>query len=76
MFEKKKEMLLLVEGMHCEACANRVKKALETKKEIKKVKVDLKTKQVLLSYIGSLEQQEIRNIVEDLGYQVIEMREG
>ena len=76
MFEKKKEMLLLVEGMHCEACASRVKKALETKKEIKKIKVDLKTKQVLLSYIGSLEQQEIRNIVEDLGYQVIEMREG
>ena len=76
MFEKKKQKIIKVEGMHCESCAKRIKKALETKKEIKKIKIDLKKKEVILTYTNSLDEQGIKNLIEDLGYQVTEIKEG
>ena len=76
MFEKKKQKIIKVDGMHCEYCAKRIKKALETKKEIKKIKIDLKKKEVILTYTNSLDEQEIKNLIEDLGYQVTEIKEG
>ncbi len=73
MFHKKIKTTLTIEGMHCEHCANKVKEALENINNIKKVKVMLKEKQVIVFSTEKIKEQEVKEVIENLGYELIEM---
>lgn len=75
MFNKKVTVIVSIEGMKCEHCANKIKNALADIKEIKKIKIDLSRKEVILISDKSIDQNELKEIISNLGYQVIEIIE-
>lgn len=73
MFNKNKKVSkLLVEGMHCNSCAKRIEDTLKKNKDIKKVEVNLNTKEVLITSTNELEINNIKEIINNLGYNVID----
>ncbi len=70
MFGKQETTILHVEGMSCEHCAARVKKALESLKGVKRAEVDLEKKEVMVTG-KNLQQAEMKQAVEEAGYQVV-----
>ncbi len=70
MFGKQETAVLHVEGMSCEHCAARVKKALEGLKAVKRAEVDLGKKEVMVTG-KNLQQMEMKQAVEEAGYQVV-----
>ena len=64
----KKEFL--VDGMHCENCANRIKKVLSSFAEIKDIDVNLDTKKVIITLNKEIDDNTIKNKIEDLGFEV------
>lgn len=65
----KKEFI--IEGMHCQNCANRIINALQSFKEIKKAAINLETKTLTLELSQNLDEAKIKEKITDLGYQVI-----
>ncbi|MGN1127379.1 MAG: heavy-metal-associated domain-containing protein [Candidatus Flemingiibacterium sp.] len=61
---------IVISGMHCEHCVARVEKALKALGE--SVKVDLKKGTAEVS--GKASDAELKNAVEDLGFDVVEIR--
>ena len=73
MFNKNKIVSkLLVEGMHCNSCAKRIEDALKKNKDIKKVEINLNTKEVLITSTNELDINNIKEIINNLGYSVID----
>ncbi len=73
MFNKNKIVSkLLVEGMHCNSCAKRIEDALKKNKDIKKVEINLNTKEVLITSTNELDINNIKEIINNLGYNVID----
>lgn len=64
---------LLVDGMHCENCANRIKKVLSSIEEIKDIDVNLDTKKVIITLNKEIDNIIIKNKIEDLGFEVKEI---
>lgn len=67
--------IVLIEGMSCSHCSNRVEKALN-KIEGVEAKVDLKSKSATLIINGEVADQTIRTAVDDAGYNVTEISEA
>lgn len=63
------EKCILIEGMHCENCQNRVEHAIN-KIEGAVCKVNLKKKKATVSYSREIQEEELRNVVTGLGYEV------
>lgn len=72
MFSKKIKKTIKVDGMHCEHCANKVINALENIEGIEKVKVNLNTKEVLITSSVDIDNNLIKETISKLDYQVIE----
>lgn len=72
MFSKKIKKVIKVDGMHCEHCANKVINALENIEGIEKVKVNLNTKEVLITSNVDIDNNLIKETISKLDYQVIE----
>lgn len=72
MFSKKIKKVIKVDGMHCEHCANKVINALENIEGIEKVKVNLNTKEVLITSRVDIDNNLIKETISKLDYQVIE----
>ena len=72
MFQKKKT--IQIEGMHCMHCAKKVEEALQSLEEIKKAKVNLKTQEALIQFDHEIDEQKIKERIEDLGYHVIQIQ--
>lgn len=70
MFQKKIQTIIQIEGMQCSHCAQKVKMGLENMKEVKKVTVDLSKNQAIVISSPSLAVDEVKQIIEVLGYQV------
>lgn len=68
------QKVLTVEGMHCENCQARVENAIDRLDGVV-CKVNLKHKTAVVSYSRPVDSQELRKIIENLGYQVTEIRE-
>ncbi|HZK58011.1 MAG TPA: cation transporter [Clostridia bacterium] len=62
---------ILIEGMNCEHCSARVEKALKEQEAVKEVTVDLTGKNATVELSTELSDENIREIVEDAGYDVI-----
>ena len=70
MFGKKKE--ILVDVMKCEHCSKRVHDGLKKIEGVKSVKVDLSSKKVTITYKDELNMEEVREIILNLGFQLLE----
>jgi len=75
MFGKKYEKEIIIEGMHCNNCSKRIENVLKEVKEIKKVKIDLEEKKAKIISSKELESKLIKEMIENLGFQVIEIKE-
>ncbi len=53
LFDKKEEMILSVEGMHCNHCKAKVENALKALKGVKSAEADLASGDVKVSYVAS-----------------------
>ena len=63
------KMIVKVEGMSCENCAKHVTEALEKLAGIESVNVNLKDKEAVVDYFGSVEEKEIEAAIEEAGYE-------
>ena len=71
MFEKNINTVIKIEGMSCEQCAKKVSQNLLTIKGVKKVKVNLKEKEAIISSKEPLDLEQIKKLIDELGYQMI-----
>ena len=71
MFNKKNKKKVIIEGMMCSHCADKVEKSLMTLENVSKVKVDLKDKSATIFYDQSLNDDDIKNKIAELEYKVI-----
>jgi len=69
MFSKK--MVIKIEGMKCEHCANSVKNALEKIDNVKSVKVNLKSNEAVISYNKNIDINIVKEKINELGYNFI-----
>lgn len=75
MFNKKNKKKVIIEGMMCSHCAEKVEKALMTLENVSKVKVDLKEKSATVFYDQSIKEEDIKNKIAELEYKVIDIKE-
>ncbi|MBQ7428241.1 MAG: heavy-metal-associated domain-containing protein [Butyrivibrio sp.] len=61
---------ILIEGMHCDHCANSVKRSLN-KLDGVSAKVELSKNKAIVSYTRQVEDDELRLAVERLDYKVV-----
>lgn len=73
MFKKKIITIIDIEGMSCEHCAMKVKKALEKIENVKQVKVNLSKKKAIITSYDQVDQNKIKDQIEKLDYKVLEM---
>ncbi|MGN1295674.1 MAG: heavy metal translocating P-type ATPase [Bacilli bacterium] len=68
---KKMEKVIKVEGMMCMHCKARVEKEIQKVENVVSVEANLATKEVSISYEGSLDLDEVKKVVTEAGYQVL-----
>lgn len=62
---------VFIEGMSCGHCVGRVEKILKEQEEIKDVIVDLDDKNAIVELNKELSDEKIKEIIEDVGYDVV-----
>lgn len=66
---KKNKIEIIVEGMHCDHCANKVEQTLLEDDNIKKVKVDLAKKKVTIEYKEKeINLENIESKINEIGF--------
>ena len=71
MLFKKETKNYTVNGMHCGGCAKRVTEALMQIPSVKKVNIDLESKNVEVVYAKELSDEAVKSAIEKLGFAVI-----
>ena len=66
-----KTKVFKVEGMHCESCVNRVKRAINRIDGVS-AKVNLRKKEAVVSYDREVDDSSFTKDIEALGYKIIE----
>jgi len=70
--EGSQRMILRIGGMTCASCAQTIENALRKKKGVKEANVNLATEKATVTYNpNEIKYEEIENVVEDVGYQVL-----
>lgn len=74
--ESKKEVNVKVNGMVCSFCTNKLEKSFKEKGEVDQVHVDLDAKNIHVVFKDSknLTDDEIKKIVTDAGYKVVDLK--
>ena len=67
------QTVLVVEGMHCENCRNRVEHGLNNLEGVV-CRVDLKKKTATVSYSQEVSPETLKGIVEKMGYTVTQIQ--
>lgn len=65
---------LIIEGMSCGHCVNRVEKALRELNGVEKVEVDLSNKMAVIEISETIEDAILNEVIDDVGYDVIEIK--
>lgn len=65
-----KKMIIKIEGMSCSHCQKRVEEALKKQREVKEVEVDLKEKKAEVLLNQDMRERDVKELIEDLGYEV------
>ena len=63
-----KELLIRIDGMHCEGCEKRIQNALKNLKEIKKVIANYKKGTVNIILKKEISEVKIKEVIEDIGF--------
>lgn len=71
--KKVAELTLVVEGMHCENCKNRIERAIN-EMDGAVAKVDLKKKRAVISMDREIASEEFVHRIENLDFQVTEVQ--
>ena len=75
MFWNNKKKEIHITGMKCEGCTKAIKRNLETIPEISKVKINLSKNNAIITYKGTLDNNDITRKIEELDYQVTEIKD-
>lgn len=67
------QFTMSIEGMHCENCQNRIEHAVNRLDGVV-CKVNLKKKSAVVSYSREVSRQEVKEIVEKLGFVVTDIQ--
>ena len=70
LFTKKKQVVLVVEGIKCEHCVARIKDALKKNKVSSEINKEEKLVKVSFNE-SKISVEQIKTIIEDLGFKVI-----
>ena len=70
-----KETTIKVNGMVCEGCENRVQNALKTIEGIENVVANHNNGTVTIVPTGCFDKKEVQEKIEDIGFEVIDMKE-
>ncbi len=75
MFGNKEKIIktVKIEGMSCMHCVKKVEEALKRIKGVKEVTVNLDAKRALIIAKQEIEETQIKNIIEEIGYEVVEI---
>ena len=66
-----KETILIVNGMMCGGCENRVKNAIKNIEGVENVTADHKTGKVIVISNNEVSEEIIKEALEDIGYEVV-----
>ena len=66
-----KETILIVKGMMCEGCENRVKNAIKNIEGVENVTAEHKTGKVIVVSNNEVSEEIIKETLEDIGYEVV-----
>ena len=61
------KVVLKIDGMHCDGCANRLQNALSKKENIKSAKVSFETKQAEVEF-DKIMKEDIEKYIEEIGF--------
>ena len=64
------EIVLKIEGMHCDGCVKRVKNVLQKMEGIEDVDVSLEEKTAKIKMNGEVDLKEVKEKIENLGFEV------
>ncbi|MBP5678248.1 MAG: heavy-metal-associated domain-containing protein [Bacilli bacterium] len=62
------KIILNIDGMHCDKCAERLENALKKKENIKSAKVSFETRKAVIEY-ENITKEQIEEYIEDIGFQ-------
>ncbi|HBT59446.1 MAG TPA: heavy metal transport/detoxification protein [Acholeplasmataceae bacterium] len=68
--------VIKIEGMSCMHCVKRVDQALKTLDGVTGVSVNLELKQASVDYQGSINDEVIKSVIDDAGYDVLSIEES
>ena len=66
-----KRYVLIIEGMHCEGCVNRIKNVLSTVKGISSYNLSLEDKKLEIEVKKDKVVDEVTKKIENLGFEVL-----
>ena len=66
-----KETILIVNGMMCGGCENRVKNAIKNIEGVENVTADHNTGKVIIISNNEVSEEIIKEALEDIGYEVV-----
>ena len=66
-----KETILIVNGMMCGGCENRVKNAIKNIEGVENVTADHNTGKVIVVSNNEVSEETIKETLEDIGYEVV-----
>lgn len=66
-----KETILIVNGMMCGGCENRVKNAIKNIEGVENVTADYNTGKVIVISNNEVSEEIIKETLEDIGYEVV-----
>ena len=70
--EEPHRIMMRVGGMTCASCAQTIENALRKKKGVREASVNLATEKAAVTYSpNEISYKEVRDVVEDVGYQVL-----
>ncbi len=75
MFGSKLKKVIYIDGMSCSHCQKKVEEALKKQREVKDAKVDLKEKKAEVLFNRDMRDDDLKEIIEDLGYKVRKIEE-
>lgn len=67
------QVTIKIEGMHCDGCCKRVEKALNHLGIVEDVKVDLSKKEAVVSSYDKLDNDLLKETIENLGFDVVDI---
>lgn len=66
---------IIIDGMSCGHCVKHVKEALEEINGVIKVEVDLDSKTAIIEADRDINDNDLKNFIEDAGYEIVSAEE-